>query len=61
MSEIVEIIQKIVQHELAKVRTGELGIVTSIFPHSGSGDKDNYECNVKLKNSDLELSYLVGI
>jgi phage baseplate assembly protein gpV len=55
MSELVEIIQKIVQHELSKIRIGELGVVTSIFPHADEGDKDNYECNVKLKNSDLEL------
>ena len=55
MTEIVDIIQKIVQHELSKIRIGELGVVTSIFPHSDEGDKDNYECNVKLKNTDLEL------
>ncbi|MFH1097270.1 MAG: phage baseplate assembly protein V [Candidatus Desantisbacteria bacterium] len=52
---IVGTIQKIVQHELQKIRIGELGAVTSIFPHSDDGDKDNYECNVKLKNSGLEL------
>lgn len=55
MSEMVDVIKKIVQHELSKVRIGDLGIVTSIFSHSDNGDKDNYECNVKLKNSDLEL------
>lgn len=52
---IVDTIQKIVQHELQKIRIGELGVVTSVFPHSDEGDKDNYECNVKLKNSGLEL------
>ncbi len=55
MTKIVDIIQKIVQNELSKIRIGELGVVTSIFSHSDNGDKDNYECNVKLKNSDLEL------
>jgi phage baseplate assembly protein gpV len=55
MSDMVEIIRKIIQHELSKIRIGELGVVTSIFPHSGESDKDNYECNVKLKNSGLEL------
>lgn len=29
--------------------------MTSIFPHSSTSDKDNYECNVKLRNKDLEL------
>ncbi len=55
MSDMIEIIQKIVRHELGKIRLGELGVVTSIFPHSGDSDKDNYECNVKLKDSGLEL------
>ena len=52
---IVETIQKIVQHELQKIRIGELGVITSVFPHSDDGDKDNYECNVKLKDTQLEL------
>lgn len=55
MTNIVETIQKIVQHELQKIRVGELGVVTSVFPHSKEDDKDNYECNVQLKNSGLEL------
>jgi len=55
MSSLVEVIQKIVDHELRKVNIAALGVVTSIFPHSSSGDKDNYECNVKLKYRDLEL------
>ncbi len=55
MPNLVDTIQKIVQHELQKIRIGELGVVTSVFPHADDGDKDNYECNVKLKNSGLEL------
>ncbi len=55
MSSLVEVIQKIVDHELRKVNIAALGVVTSIFPHSSGGDKDNYECNVKLKYRDLEL------
>ncbi len=55
MSGLVEVIQKIVDHELRKVNIAALGVVTSIFPHSSGGDKDNYECNVKLKYRDLEL------
>lgn len=52
---IIETIQKIVHHELQKIRIGELGVITSAFPHSDDGDKDNYECNVKLKDTQLEL------
>ncbi len=55
MSEIVETMRKVAQHEARKVHVAELGTVTSIFPHADSSDKDNYECNVQLKNKDLEL------
>lgn len=51
----VEVIRKIAEDEAKKLYIVELGIVTSIFPHSRENDKDNYECNVKLKNRDLEL------
>jgi phage baseplate assembly protein gpV len=55
MSGMVEVIRKIVRDEMSKRYTAELGVVTSIFPHSGDSDKDNYECNVQLKYRDLEL------
>ncbi len=51
----VEVIKKIAEEETKKLHLLELGVVTSIFPHAGSSDKDNYECNVRLKNRDLEL------
>jgi uncharacterized protein involved in type VI secretion and phage assembly len=51
----VETLRRVAEAEVRKVRPMELGVVTSIFPHSGNSDKDNYECNVKLKNRDLEL------
>lgn len=51
----VEVIKKIAEDEARKLNIVELGIVTSIFPHSDAADKDNYECNVRLKNRDLEL------
>lgn len=52
---IVQVMKEVARKEIDKVRTPELGIVTSVFPHSSEGDKDNYECSVRLKNSDLEL------
>ena len=52
---IVETIRVVAQRELNKVHLPTLGVVTSIFPHSSGGDKDNYECNVRLKNTELEL------
>lgn len=51
----IEVIKKIAESEVNKIHLLELGVVTSIFPHSESSDKNNYECNVKLKNRDLEL------
>jgi phage baseplate assembly protein gpV len=55
MDNMVEVIRKIVESEVRKLRIAELGEVTSIFPHSSDSDKDNYECNVKLKYQDFEL------
>ena len=55
MSTIVDTIQEIIRHELRSVRTTELGLVDAVFPHSTSGDDDNYGCDVRLKNSGLLL------
>jgi uncharacterized protein involved in type VI secretion and phage assembly len=55
MSGVIDAVKKVAQNELKKVLTTELGIVTSVFPHSADSDNDNYECNVKLKDKDLEL------
>jgi uncharacterized protein involved in type VI secretion and phage assembly len=55
MSGVIDAVKKVAQNELKKVLTTELGIVTSVFPHSADNDSDNYECNVKLKDKDLEL------
>jgi hypothetical protein len=55
MTGIIDSVKKVAENELKKVLTTELGVVTSVFPHSNDGDNDNYECNVKLKDKDLEL------
>jgi phage baseplate assembly protein gpV len=52
---IVDTIQEIVRHELRGVRVAELGLVDAVYPHSSSGDNDNYACDVRLKNSGLLL------
>jgi uncharacterized protein involved in type VI secretion and phage assembly len=52
---MVETIKGIAEKELRKLHLMELGIVTSIYPHSSASDKNNYECNVRLKDSDIEL------
>jgi len=53
MKRIVGIMKKIAQNEARAIHTTELGIVTAIFPHKSESDKENYQCNVKLKNKKL--------
>lgn len=52
---MIEVIRKIIEDEISKLYVAELGVITSIFPHSSKNDKENYECNVKLKYKELEL------
>lgn len=61
MDSIVSVMKKVAEKEAQKIYTTELGIVTSVFPHTAENDKDNYQCSVQLKNkkqpdgSDFEL------
>jgi len=58
---IVGVMKKVAQQEAQRIHTTELGVVTAVFPHADDGDKDNYQCSVKLKNrkqpdgADFEL------
>lgn len=58
---IVATMKKVAEQEARRISTLELGVVTSVFPHAADGDKDNYQCSVKLKHrkqpdgSDFEL------
>lgn len=54
MNDVVDIIRAIVRDELRALKLGDVGVVTSVFPHA-EGDTHNHECNVKLRESDLEL------
>jgi hypothetical protein len=45
---------KIARAEARKIHVAELGVVTKVFPHS-EGDKNNYECDVKLRDKDITL------
>ncbi|MBE0619446.1 MAG: hypothetical protein IH605_02530 [Burkholderiales bacterium] len=55
MGDPVAIIRAIVRDEMQSLRLGDLAVVTSVFPHSGDDDGNNYECNVKLREGELEL------
>jgi len=52
---IVATLQEIVRQEMRRLRVTELGIVDAVYPHGAAGDRDNYGCDVKLKNSGLLL------
>lgn len=54
MTDLVDIIRAIVRDELKTLRLGDLGVVTSVFPHA-DGDTHNHECSVQLRESELEL------
>ncbi len=54
MSDLVTIIRAIVQDELKSLCLGDLGVVTSVFPHQ-AGDDHNYECSVRLREREFEL------
>ena len=41
--------------ELKKRRFIEIGVVTSVFPHKDESDRENYECNVLIKDRGIEL------
>ena len=54
MSDLVTIIRAIIREELKTLRLGDVGVVTSAFPHA-EGDAHNHECNVKLREGEVEL------
>jgi phage baseplate assembly protein gpV len=51
---LVGAMRRIAESETRKVRTFDLGIVTSIFPHESESDDQNYYCSVRLRDSDSE-------
>ena len=61
MESVISILQKIAAREAEKFYTTELGEVTAALPHASEGDKNLYQCSVKLKNrkaadgADFEL------
>jgi uncharacterized protein involved in type VI secretion and phage assembly len=52
---LYETIRRIVQDELAQIRTAELAVVKEQHPHESESDNDNYACSVELRNSGLAL------
>ncbi|HLA10971.1 MAG TPA: hypothetical protein VJ023_10295 [Pyrinomonadaceae bacterium] len=55
MSDAITLLQAVIRDELQSFRTADLGVVTQVYSHESSSDKNNYQCDVKLRNSGLEL------
>ncbi len=55
MSDLVTMVQAIVYDALEGFRTAELGVVTALGSHESDGDNHNCECDVRLRDSGLEL------
>ncbi len=55
MSRLLDLVRRVVRQELRRRRLGQLGVVTAVHPHAGTGDANNYEADVRLKHEGLEL------
>jgi uncharacterized protein involved in type VI secretion and phage assembly len=55
MRDAVGVIRAIVREHLRGFKTAELGVVTAAYAHAGASDKDYYQCDVRLRDSGLEL------
>jgi hypothetical protein len=55
MSDVVGLIQSVIRDQLRCFRTAEIGIVTKVHSHEQASDMNNYECDVRLRDSGLEL------
>jgi phage baseplate assembly protein gpV len=55
MKDIVGIIQSVIQDQLRGFKTAEFGVVTKVYSHESASDKNNYQCDVRLRDTGLEL------
>ncbi|MDR5748843.1 hypothetical protein QCE73_37320 [Caballeronia sp. LZ029] len=53
--DMVQIIRAIVKDQLLSLRTLDLAVVTSQYPHESQSDNNNYACDLELRDSGLEL------
>ena len=54
-SDAIDLIQAVIRDQLRAFKTADLGVVTQVYSHESSSDQNNYECDVKLRDSGLEL------
>ena len=53
--DMISLIKSVIQDQLRGFRTAELGVITKVYSHESDSDKNNYECDVRLRDSGLEL------
>lgn len=51
----VALIKSIIADELKSHKTSELGVVTETYSHESAADRNNYEADIRLRDSGLEL------
>ena len=54
-ADAVSLIQAVVRDQMRGFMTAELGVVVAVYSHASGSDKNNYECDVRLRGSELEL------
>lgn len=54
MTDVIDVLRAIVRDELRMLKIADVGVVTGVFPHA-EGDTHNHECNVRLREGELEL------
>jgi phage baseplate assembly protein gpV len=57
-ADAVGVIRAVVREELRGFHFAELGVVTRAYPHESGSDANNYECDVRLRDTGLELRRL---
>ncbi|MGD2089599.1 MAG: phage baseplate assembly protein V [Candidatus Aminicenantes bacterium] len=55
MNDIVTIIQAVIRDQLRSFKTAEFAAVTKVYSHEMASDRNNYQCDVRLRASGLEL------
>ena len=56
MDGLLDIVRRVVEQELARVRSNLLGVVTAVHAHTAADDSNNHEADVKLRHLELELT-----
>jgi phage baseplate assembly protein gpV len=54
-TDLIGLIRAIVRAEQTRLHVAELAIVTKTYPHASSSDKNNSACDVRLRDSGLQL------